>query len=108
LDSALGMWVQDLIKSQNVLRVRKLPPRISGGAATSATCIDEEGAPRFAIQFTDLAAPGHQALGWMLLHPLGKPRGAHQAGLHRDISQVRGGDSLFVAICRRGETAEHG
>ena len=44
----------------------------------------------------------------MLLHPLGELWGAHQAGLHRDIGEVRRGDGLLVAICRRGETAEHG
>ena len=36
----------------------------------------------------------------MLLHPLGELRRAHQAGLHRDVSEVRGGDGLLVAICR--------
>jgi hypothetical protein len=35
------------------------------------------------------AAPCRQALGRMLLHPLGKLRRAHQAGLHRDVSEVR-------------------
>ena len=44
----------------------------------------------------------------MLLHPLGELRRAHQAGLHRDVSEVRGGDDLLVAICRNGEMAEHG
>ena len=44
----------------------------------------------------------------MLLHPIGELGRAHQAGLHRDVSEVRGGDSLLVAICRRGKTAEHG
>ena len=39
---------------------------------------------------------------------LGELRRAHQAGLHRDVGEVRGGDDLLVAICRRGETAEHG
>jgi hypothetical protein len=43
----------------------------------------------------------------MLLHPLGELRRAHQARLHRDLSEVRGGDDLLVAICRRSETAEH-
>ena len=61
-----------------------------------------------AILFTNHAAPCRQALGGMLLHPLGELRRAHQAGLHRDVSEVRGGDGLLVAICRRGETAEHG
>ena len=61
-----------------------------------------------AILFADHAAPCRQALGGMLLHPLGELRRAHQAGLHRDVSEVRGGDGLLVAICRRGETAEYG
>jgi hypothetical protein len=61
-----------------------------------------------AILFANHAAPCRQALGGMLLHPLGDLRRAHQAGLHRDVSEVRGGDGLLVAICRRGETAEHG
>jgi len=61
-----------------------------------------------AILFADHATPRRQALGWMLLHPLGELRRAHQAGLHRDLSEVRGGDGLLVAICRRGQTAEHG
>jgi hypothetical protein len=56
-----------------------------------------------AILFADHAAPCRQALGGMLLHPLGELRGAHQAGLHRDVSEVRGGDGLLVAICRRGD-----
>jgi hypothetical protein len=54
-----------------------------------------------AILFTNHAAPCRQALGRMLLHPLGELRRAHQAGLHRDVSEVRGGDSLLAAICRR-------
>src|SRR5712691_7175345 len=61
-----------------------------------------------AILFADHAAPRRQALGRMLLHPLRELRRAHQAGLHRDVSEVRGGDGLLAAICRRGETAEHG
>ncbi len=61
-----------------------------------------------AVLFADHAAPCRQALGGMLLHPLGELRRAHQAGLHRDVSEVRGGNGLLVAICRRGETAEHG
>src|SRR6266403_4448066 len=61
-----------------------------------------------AILFANHAAPCRQALGGMLLHPLGELRRAHQAGLYRDVSEVRGGDGLLVAICRRGETAEHG
>jgi hypothetical protein len=60
-----------------------------------------------AILFANHAAPCRQALGGMLLHPLGELRRAHQAGLHRHVSEVRRGDDLLVAICRRGETAEH-
>src|SRR5260370_21124051 len=44
----------------------------------------------------------------MMLHPVGELRRAHQAGLYRDVSEVRGGNGLLVAICRRGETAEDG
>jgi len=55
-----------------------------------------------AILFAYHAAPCRKALGRMLLHPLGELRRAHQAGLHRDVSEVRGGDGLLVAICRRG------
>jgi hypothetical protein len=58
--------------------------------------------------FADHAAPRRKALCRMLLHPLDELRRAHQAGLHGDVSEVRGGDGLLVAICRRGETAEHG
>ena len=54
-----------------------------------------------AILFTNHAAPCRQALVRMLLHPLGELRRAHQAGLHRDVSEVRGGDGLLAAICRR-------
>jgi hypothetical protein len=61
-----------------------------------------------AILFADHAAPCRQALGGMLLHPLRELRRAHQARLHRDLSEVRGGDGLLAAICRRRETAEHG
>ena len=61
-----------------------------------------------AILFADQAAPCRQALGGMLLHPLRELRRAHQAGLHRNVGEVRGGDGLLVATCRRGETAEHG
>ncbi len=61
-----------------------------------------------AILFADHTAPRRQALERMLLHPLRDLRRAHQAGLHRDVSEVRGGDGLLAAICRRGETAEHG
>ena len=61
-----------------------------------------------AILSANHAAPCRQALSRMLLHPLGELRRAHQAGLHRDLSEVRGGDGLLVAIRRRGETTEHG
>ena len=50
-----------------------------------------------AILFANHAAPCRQAVGRMLLHPLGELRRAHQAGLHRDVSEVRGGDGLLVA-----------
>ena len=60
-----------------------------------------------AIPSANHAAPCCQALGRMLLHPLGELRRTHQAGLHRNVSEVRGGDGLLAAICRRGETAEH-
>jgi hypothetical protein len=40
------------------------------------------------ILLANHAAPCRQALGRMLLHPLGELRRAHQAGLHRDVSEV--------------------
>src|SRR5215469_13867703 len=61
-----------------------------------------------AALFADHAAPCCEALGRMLLHPVGKLRRAHQAGLHRDVGEIRGGDGLLVATCRRRQTAEHG
>jgi hypothetical protein len=61
-----------------------------------------------AIPFTDHAAPCRKALGRVALHPIGELRRAHQAGLHRDVGEVRGRDGLFVASCRRRKTAEHG
>src|ERR1700716_2643989 len=61
-----------------------------------------------ATLFANHAGPCRQALGRMLLHPLGELRRAHPAGLHRDVSEVRCGDGLLAAIRRRGETAEHG
>ena len=61
-----------------------------------------------AIVFTDDATPCRKALGRMLLHPRGELRCANQAGLHRDVGEIRSGDDLLVATCRRGETAEHG
>src|SRR3954453_18461851 len=60
-----------------------------------------------AILIADHAAPCHEALRRMLLHPFGKLWCADQAGLHRDVSEVGGGDGLLVAICRRRQTAEH-
>ena len=61
-----------------------------------------------AILFADHTAPRQQLLGGMLLHPFGEPRGTNQAGLQREVGEVRGGDDLLVAICRRGETAKYG
>jgi hypothetical protein len=61
-----------------------------------------------AIPFADYAAPCRKALGRVALHPIGELRRAHQAGLHRDVGEVRGRDGLFVASCRRRKTAEHG
>ena len=61
-----------------------------------------------AILIADHAAPCREALRRMLLHPFGKLRRAYQAGLHRDVSEVGGGDGLLVAICRRRQAAEHG
>ena len=60
------------------------------------------------ILLANHAAPCRKALSGMLLHPLGELRCAHQAGLHRDVGEVRGGDDLLAAICRRRETAENG
>src|SRR6266702_2164901 len=64
------------------------------------------GAP--AALLANHAAPCRQALGRMLTHPFGELRRAHQAGLHRDVGEARGGDDLLVAIGRRGQTTEHG
>ena len=61
-----------------------------------------------AIVFTDDATPCRKALGRMVLHPRGELRRANQAGLHRDVGEIRSSDDLLVATCRRGETAEHG
>jgi hypothetical protein len=52
-----------------------------------------------AILFTEYTAPCRKAFGRMLIHPVGELRCAHQAGLHRDLCEVRRGDSLLVAIC---------
>jgi hypothetical protein len=96
--------------------------RVEGprSGVTEPLCFGQIGfaaAPRFsasftlrspAILFADHAAPRRKTLGRMLLHPVGELRRAHQAGLHRNVSEIRGGDGLLVAICRRGETAEHG
>ena len=56
----------------------------------------------------DHAAPCHQTLGRMILHPIGELRRTHQAGLHRDIGEIRGRDGLLVAISRIGETPDDG
>jgi hypothetical protein len=56
----------------------------------------------------EFAAPSCKALGRMLLHPVGELRRSHQAGLHRDLGEVGGGDSLLMTISWRGETAEYG
>ena len=61
-----------------------------------------------ATVFTDDTTPCPKALGRMLLHPVGKLRRADQAGLHRDVGEIRSSDDLLVATCRRRETAEHG
>src|SRR5204863_8778278 len=61
-----------------------------------------------AILLTEHAAPCRKPLSRMQIHPVGELRCAHWAGLHRDVSEVRGGDGLLVAICRRRQTAEHG
>jgi len=61
-----------------------------------------------ALPFADLAAPSRKALGRMLLHPVGKLRCSHHAGLYRNVSEVRRSDGLLVAISWRGEAAEHG
>src|SRR5262245_22435674 len=61
-----------------------------------------------AIPFTDHAAPCREALGRMIPHPISELWRAYQAGLHRDLSELRGGDGLLVASCRRRKTAEHG
>ena len=89
--------------------------RLDGGVRSSSHAFGHElsrKAPSTlsspAILFANHAAPCREALGGMLLHPLGELRRAHQAGLHRDVSEVRGGNNLLAAICRRGETAEHG
>ena len=61
-----------------------------------------------AALFADHTAPRREALSRMLFHPVGKLRRAHQACLHRDVSEIRGGDGPLVAICGRRQTAEHG
>jgi len=60
-----------------------------------------------AALFADYTTPCREALGRMLFHPIGKLRGAHQTGLHRDVSEVGGGHGLLVAIYGGRETAEH-
>src|SRR3954451_20583000 len=64
------------------------------------------GAP--AALLTDHAAPSCQALGRMLVHPLGELWCAHQAGLHRDLGEVRRGDDLLVTTGPRGEATKYG
>ncbi|KGJ65665.1 hypothetical protein BJA5080_02310 [Bradyrhizobium diazoefficiens SEMIA 5080] len=56
----------------------------------------------------DHATPSREALGRMLVHPFGKLRRAHHAGLHRNVGEVRRGDDLLVTIGGRGEAAKHG
>jgi hypothetical protein len=56
--------------------------------------------------FANHAPPFHQAPRGMLFHPLGELRRAHQAGLHRNVGEVRRDDDLLVTTCRRGDTAE--
>src|ERR1700737_3364791 len=97
--------------SASSVKVRPKPllvPVISQLFATSELLFQVDGVSSPAIPFANHAAPCRKALGRMLLHPLGELRRAHQAGLHRDVSEVRGGDGLLAAIRRRGETAEHG
>src|SRR5229473_1393492 len=90
-----------VIRSPNSIEIPPSP-------AMHTTCRPGSALSSPAILFTNYAAPCRQALGPMLVHPLCELRRAHQAGLHRDVGEVRGGDGLLVAICRRGEIAEHG
>jgi len=98
-------WPLPALKASHALSGSKKTP-IGLAANSRGKLISTLSSP--AILFANHAAPCRQALGGMLLHPLGELRRAHQTGLHRDVSEVRGGDGLLVAICRRGETAEHG
>ena len=54
------------------------------------------------------AAPRRKPFGWMVLHPIGKLRSAHQAGLHRDVGEVGRGNGLLVAGGRISQGAENG
>jgi transposase-like protein len=60
-----------------------------------------------AILFANHAAPCRQALGGMLLHPLGELRRAHQAGLHRD-AQIEGAmlETWLPSIFERPEESK--
>src|SRR5437588_11809068 len=60
-----------------------------------------------AALLADHATPSRQPLGRMLVHPFGKLRRAHHAGLHRDLGEVRCGDDLLVTIRGRSEAAKH-
>ena len=88
-----GSWIDDTVGSD-----ARTPARTAALSTLSSP----------GVLFANHAAPARQALGGMLPHPIRELRRAHQAGLHRDFSEVRGGDGLFAAICRRGETAEPG
>jgi hypothetical protein len=92
-------WPLHALKASHALSGSKKTP--IGLAANSPTLNFP------ANRLANHAAPCRQALGGMLLHPLGELRSAHQPGLHRDVSEVRGGDGLLVAICRGGQTAKH-
>jgi hypothetical protein len=49
----------------------------------------------------DHATPSRQALGRMLVRPFGALGRAHQARLHRHVSEVRRGDDLLATISRK-------
>ena len=76
-------------------------PRISGRGGRRSL----DGA---AGLLADHATPSCEALGRMLVHPFGELRRAHQAGLHRDLGEIRGRDDLIMTVPGRHETAEHG
>src|SRR5262249_41024212 len=97
------------------VRVRQSKSRqiVANAYAGASTTFAMRCGPPFTLSspaalFTDHTTPCREALGRMLLHPVGKLRRAHQARLHGDISKVRCGDDLFAAICRTRKTAEHG